>query len=299
MNNSTCSWSPLDFSQTCIRESWATIVPLAYVVACLIALGLRQVSPSFMALFTQWLSVEEALESISGNMKGDSIPETEPPTKVTPIWIGISLAETSVWATVAAYNLYSRDDYAMRFLAFAATWLYATVKTAHNMEFPSMQLMVLFALHFIGAVFLTVGDIYFSMVYGHTVPATLELIAHALNVTATATLIISSLASPFNPLPVVSAVSGSDKIPSPEDSTTVWGWITFRWVNKLISEGSKRTLNEVDIYELSLTTRAWPLFSRFSKLDPSSSLLWRLFRANSLDIMYVSIFSFPLTSTLR
>ena len=282
----TYSLKTLDLSQPSFRETLAALVPFGYVVACLLALGLQRFSPSFVSLFTQWLTVEEASQIISNDAKKDVISKAKPVHAVTTTWILISAIETAVWVAVASYNLFLEESLAFQYLIFAATWLYATVKVARSMRFPSMQLMFLYFFLFVGAVFMLVGDIYFPVVYGRDPPRRIELFAHAANVFATAVLVLCSLRSPFSPQPSQPREERSDCIASPEDSTTMWRWVTFKWANSLISEGTRRTLNEVDIYDLAITMRAWPLFSKFSKLDPSSSLLWRLFRANSQDLMY-------------
>ncbi|KAH7904349.1 ABC transporter type 1, transmembrane domain-containing protein [Hygrophoropsis aurantiaca] len=71
---------------------------------------------------------------------------------------------------------------------------------------------------------------------------------------------------------------------APEDYTTLWGWITFKWVYPLIKRGNSTTLNENDIWNLSPTIQSRPLFTKFNTIV-RSSLLRRLWAANSLDIM--------------
>ncbi|KAF7799417.1 hypothetical protein EIP86_010651 [Pleurotus ostreatoroseus] len=81
---------------------------------------------------------------------------------------------------------------------------------------------------------------------------------------------------------------------SPEDYTTLFGWITFRWISPLIARGTQKTLNETDIWDLSPTMQARPLHMKFSATH-RDTLLRRLWAANSRDLLmdfgltYVSV----------
>ena len=288
MSFPTCSLSGLDLSQPCVRESLAALIPLAFVASCLFVFVLERLTPSFVALFTQWLTVEEAdqITSKAAESKADVLPKLNAAV-TSSIWILISVAETAVWVAIGSYNLSLGDAYASRHFAFAATWLYATVKSGQNMESPPMQLMFLYALHFIGALFMIAGDVYFASIYGSDFSGGFELLGQGANAVATLILVMCSLASPFSPQPTLEI--GDEKVEShsPEDTTTIWGWLSFDWLNPLVREGTRRTLNETDIYDLGKNLQAWPLFSKFTALDSTSSLLWRLFRANSQDLMCV------------
>ncbi|QRV85046.1 ABC transporter transmembrane region [Ceratobasidium sp. AG-Ba] len=86
---------------------------------------------------------------------------------------------------------------------------------------------------------------------------------------------------------------------SPEDFTTLWGWITFSWVEPLLRRGSSKELEESDVWRLSSTLRSKPLFTAFSSIKspslPSSSwgttwtLATHLVRANSRDLVMEAI----------
>ena len=53
---------------------------------------------------------------------------------------------------------------------------------------------------------------------------------------------------------------------SPEDYTTILQWITFSWVYPLIRRGTHTTMNEEDVWNLSIVIQSRPLFTKFSKL---------------------------------
>ena len=70
---------------------------------------------------------------------------------------------------------------------------------------------------------------------------------------------------------------------SPEDYTTLFGWITFSWVSPLIRIGTAKTLQEDDVWMMSKTMQAKPVFSRFEEIK--GSLISRLWIANGRDLM--------------
>lgn len=287
MNSSACSLKGFDLSQSCVRESLAVLLPVAYVALCLGVYILERLAPSFVAPFTQWLTVEEAHRISSKVEKEEHNTQITTYGVTSSIWIFISITETAVWVAIGSYNLYLGDLYAIRHFVFAATWLYATVKSGLETDSPPMQLMLLYAMHFIGSVFMVTGDVYFTAVYGSNIPGGSELLGQGANIVATAILVLCSLSSQLNPQ---TSLDGGDRKGgnrSPEDSSTVWGWLTFQWLTPLLKEGTLRTLNEADVYDWGMNMQAWPLFSKFVALDPTSSMPWRLFRANSQDLMYV------------
>jgi hypothetical protein len=84
------------------------------------------------------------------------------------------------------------------------------------------------------------------------------------------------------------------KTVSPEDYTSLWGWVSFTWVKPLIDRGTYETLNEGDVWNLSPTMQARPVYLKFSSCKRKTLLRW-LWAANSLDLIldfvltYVSI----------
>jgi len=70
---------------------------------------------------------------------------------------------------------------------------------------------------------------------------------------------------------------------TPEDYTSLWGWITFNWVYPLVQQvsfidvrhfladcllqGRDTTLNEDDVWNMSPTMQSRPVFVKFSSLQ--------------------------------
>ena len=55
----------------------------------------------------------------------------------------------------------------------------------------------------------------------------------------------------------------------------------------LIAEGTNTTLKEKDVWRMSVTMRARPVFRKFMTIK-TGGLWWRLWEANSQDMMCVS-----------
>jgi len=97
--------------------------------------------------------------------------------------------------------------------------------------------------------------------------------------------------------------------PPMEDHCTLWSWITFSWVNDLLSI---KSLEEKDLWSLSPSLRSRLLLRKFlqiscsaeenttSKVKNKASLLYLLFRANSKDLIIdfgLTLFSSSLAYT--
>ena len=74
----------------------------------------------------------------------------------------------------------------------------------------------------------------------------------------------------------------------------MWGWVSFHWIKPLITLGTNTTLQESDVWNLSATMQARPVYMKFCTIK-RATLLRRLWAANSLDLIldfvltYVSI----------
>ncbi|EGG07028.1 uncharacterized protein MELLADRAFT_85900 [Melampsora larici-populina 98AG31] len=76
----------------------------------------------------------------------------------------------------------------------------------------------------------------------------------------------------------------------PEDATTLWGWMTFGFVEPLIQLAGKRTLTEADVWQLSPFFQHHNIFQKFlispmTGKEPKGWILRRLVRWNKIDLM--------------
>ncbi|KAF7355119.1 ATP-dependent bile acid permease [Mycena sanguinolenta] len=95
------------------------------------------------------------------------------------------------------------------------------------------------------------------------------------------------------PLGVPPQRLGPDALePSPEDYTSLFGWLTFSWVLPLIQRGVNNSLSEKDVWNLSPTMQARPVFHKFTQFK-RATLLRSLLVANSSDLIAVLNFASP------
>lgn len=78
----------------------------------------------------------------------------------------------------------------------------------------------------------------------------------------------------------------TEKLRSPEDRLALWQFMTVAWMTPLISMGSKRQLNDEDIWSLGLEFQHRGLHTRFRELK--GSVVRRLLKANGLDLVISS-----------
>ena len=53
---------------------------------------------------------------------------------------------------------------------------------------------------------------------------------------------------------------------TPEDYTSLWGWMHFGWVYPIIEKGSNRPLDDTDIWDISPTITTKAVFLKFQQL---------------------------------
>ncbi|KAF8345519.1 multidrug resistance-associated ABC transporter [Amanita rubescens] len=262
---------PFDFENSCIRATWTSLLPAAFVfVLCIFALPLPRVLQNvtiFGATFQPFLTLEEA-EAMNASVDG----------AVAPLWrtavlVFVGLAETLVWLTYGSYNL--TNDFGTPwvktlpfFLAFP--WLYTVVR-------PVVRPIVTAPLDLIA---------YDYAVFDVPSPSTVNILALLLNFFAILELFIIILSIPFA-IPSEQAseqLDASADTATPEDYITLCEWITFSWVYPLIKKGRSTTLQEDDVWNLSPTVQSRPVFLRFCEIR-RSTLLRKLWAVNSLDVI--------------
>ncbi|KAH9854525.1 multidrug resistance-associated ABC transporter [Lenzites betulinus] len=288
-------------SDTCVRGFWAAVVPFTIVGLVL----LSATPPARIVLrvarkpFTNFLTIREAEALISGD---ENVAEKEEPA--APLWrtlvlSTVSLVESLLWVALGCYSLIVDPDNTwngIRDLLVATTWLYAALRLIIKPTATAPRdLFVLFGAHLVLGLIVLFGHFYDTYVYAVPLPGTLRLTTEIVNLVAVGGLFIVVLNMPLG-IPskqvkkedILDAAQG--KTISPEDYTTVWGWVSFRWVLPLLELGTHNTLNEVDVWSLSPTMQSRPLHIKFSR--STGKLLKRIWATNSLDLMLDFILTF-------
>ncbi|KAF8581299.1 multidrug resistance-associated ABC transporter [Ramaria rubella] len=291
----------------CVRELWATLPPVALVVILvLVALPVplpRLVSEAFayvQAPFLPNLTLAEAgklerqfADSV-GTPQSEVIAEdVAPKADKTPTqwrtvtFASLALVETVAWLTVGALNvipvtrqaLIARSLVLLPWTPFlvSLTWVYAFVRVLHRPPITApFDLFTLFSLHLIGGVLSLGSQLYISGATGATPPSGGVLAAESVDIAILTALWILVGTLPLN-------VPGPSPMPSPEDYTTLAGWMSFHWVRPLIVLGSSKKLNDEDVWDISPTLKTRNTFAIYKQT--SGGLVLRLIRANSMDLI--------------
>lgn len=295
-----------------------TSLPVVVVVAALVAAVPipRPLAPIFEALkapVKPFLTLPEA-EAL---LVTDDKTELGSSPKAAPIWPSVVLAltalfETLLWIVLGSYILVVDEFNATDSLApylVAVSWLYACCRPVFKLTVtPPYDLLVLYVCRILVDSVAFGGILYDKQIYGIPLPMplyTASLVASLAGAVLSLTTVLSMpLGVPSARVDAAEIVRRHDnyralfadsqqgKSVSPEDYTSVWGWASFHWVKPLITRGTTTTLQEPDVWNLSPTMQARPVYMKFSSLK-RATLFRRLWAANSLDL----ILDFVLTYT--
>ncbi|KAF5378578.1 hypothetical protein D9615_007121 [Tricholomella constricta] len=303
---------PFDFRDPCVRSSWSALLPALFVFAlCLFSLPLPTRVQSLFALlarpFRTYITLDEAEaldvdadEKSNGGADPDTSPKGPLASAGVPLWrtlafVLIGLAETLTWLAYASFQLINSpsDIWGVgRTFLVASSWLYTVMRPiVRPAATAPMDLFVLYIALFIGAVLQVGGTVYDHEVFGDRWPPGVVLAALWSNLLLVGALLAIVLKMP---LAVPSRRVRKEDVGlsvSPEDYTSLLGWITFSWVYPLVKRGRDTTLNEKDIWALSPTMQSRPIFMKFVNIH-RSSLLRRLWAANSLDLLLDFLLTF-------
>ncbi|TFK44030.1 multidrug resistance-associated ABC transporter [Crucibulum laeve] len=303
---SVCSSGVFDFWDPCVLKEWSIAPPALFVLAlCIYHIPL----PSFMKRWTTTaklpfqpfltLSEAEALENSEGIVLDDFPPlhgtlagqDPQQKSKFTrwsiPV-VSIGTAEFLYWTSSFVRSWYkeSSSPSPKVFSALlAAIWLYTVIRPmAKPTSTAPMDLLSIYVLLLAGNIAQLGG-----LLFQHAVSSVPLVIDRTLAAYAVHSILISLALAVLMRMPLAIPMKDNsmDKKKSedtPEDYTTVWGWITFAWVYPLIKYGRNNLVNEDDVWNLSVTMRSKPVFIKFNEIR-KSTLLRRLLAANSYDIM--------------
>ncbi|KAH6873975.1 multidrug resistance-associated ABC transporter [Coprinopsis sp. MPI-PUGE-AT-0042] len=285
--------TPFDIADGCIRDAWSSIAPAAVVgllctYSAIRVLGItRRVPDSLKEPFKPFISVEEA-EAIDADENGPTTTHSTPQAVWrTLVFATLGLLQTLVWLALGAYNLYlgeSPFNAGLFSLLIAATWAYTVIRTVlHRGPAPPYDVLIAYVAILCGAILKVGGELWqeqhdWSRLGWASAWSNLVVVLVTLSVL---------LSMPLNHLSETAKAGSS----SPEDYTSLFGWITFSWVYPLVQSGRFKTLNEDDVWNLSPAFRSKPVFTKFSEIK-KPTLLRRLWIANSLDLLLDFILTF-------
>jgi hypothetical protein len=197
----------------------------------------------------------------------------------------LSLLETIYWMGIFAYDLLLGDLLSTLIAGCQlVAWGYAFVRPLlHPTATPPYDIFILLLIQLGTASLGLFGNAYDWYAEGIPWPGVGTILRELVDVAVILGLLLVILSTPVEPIDPRDSL-GVNNLASPEDYTTIWGWMTFGFVDPVIEKGSKATLNENDVFELSPHHRADPLLRTFAKVK-GKTLLRRIWTANALDLL--------------
>jgi hypothetical protein len=290
-----------DLTDPCIRASWGTLIPAAFVALFLLASiptprlienALAPITKPFRTFVT--LSEAEAIQAQANGDNDTTAAEstvkpitypTSPPWR-TFVLAGIVTSEILVWLIVGLYSFAvhpQRDAWTTAIpFVIVGTWTYAAVRIIFfARQTPHYDLLVLFLAEFVSSILGFGGVLFSTQVKGTKAPAGI-IIVHLFNVVVVLVLLIVTLSTPIAVPSIRVKREELGRTLTPEDHTTLWSWLSFSWMSPIIAKGTNTTLNEDDIWTLSPTLQSRVLFTRFTEEKRATLLGW-IVLTNMLD----------------
>ncbi|KAF8580919.1 multidrug resistance-associated ABC transporter [Ramaria rubella] len=302
-----------DITDPRARELWATLPPIALVallvlvalpvpLPCLVSKAFAYVRDPFLPKLTlaeageleRRFAIEDAVRIPQSEEDVAPKADKKTPTRWRTVsFVSLALVETVAWLAVGVLNvipatrqaLIARSLVLLPWTPFlvSLTWVYAFIRALHRPPITApFDLFTLFSLHLIGGALSLGSQLYISGATDSTLPSGGVLLAESVNLVILSALWILVVTLPLNiPGPLVDL----NKIPtpSPEDYTTLAGWMSFHWVRPLIVVGSSKKLNDEDVWDISPTLKTRSTFAIYKQT--SGGLMLRLIRANSMDLI--------------
>ncbi|KAF8337342.1 multidrug resistance-associated ABC transporter [Cantharellus anzutake] len=238
-----------------------------------------------------FITKREAEDTLLFDRASDTTELRDGPSRIsnwkTGLIVSIGLTETIIWIIYGAYAVAALVESHWGALIFpffvALSWVYVLLRPLiRPIVTTPFDLFVLIGFH------LTISTVDIAaLIYGKIAMGTemRNILLFALLVSkwlASLVVLVIVLGTPLD-IPSANVTSGKIEGKYPEDYTTLWGWISFSWMQPLMHEGLVRTLNEEDVPDMSVTSQSKPLFMKFNTLQ-NKSLLRRLFVANRRDL---------------
>ncbi|KAG8838602.1 hypothetical protein FRC18_003860 [Serendipita sp. 400] len=279
---------------SCVRYVWRGLLPAMF----LLVLGALYLMPSlpskfkltrrFKRTFTPFLTLDDAQLLLKGSGVPNSTPasrEAEARKKrlatlrlTLPIST-LSLMEILTWTILFAYYL-SIGQFLTAWISslLVISWTYTFLRPLiYSTVTVPIDILALLCIHLVTGSLGFLGHAYDKYGYNRPWPNAWVITGEIIDLLVIIFLIVVNLNTPAETVP-----EGS--VASPEDLATVWGWMTFGFINPLVAKGALGPLNEQDVPEVSPHHKASPLLQRFSKVK-GKTLLRRIWVTNSLDLL--------------
>ncbi|KAJ6516119.1 hypothetical protein C8R45DRAFT_1087239 [Mycena sanguinolenta] len=267
--------------------SWCALLPVILVfLLCIPAIpapaSVKRFGSFLSTPFQPFLTAEEA-ETLVDAPPVSVASASGPRRRTATLLVSLAFFEILVWIAVGVSG--SLGTGVILSFIFATPWFYAFLRPLIKPPIITapMDLFWLFTLEFVAAVVLLVGTL-----LGFGIAPQPLVMVFVGNMILTTSLLVVVLCLPLG-VPTREPHANALE-PSPEDYTSLFGWLTFSWVLPLIRRGVNNSLTEKDVWNLSPTMQARPVFHKFTRLR-RATLLRSLLVANSSDLILDAILS--------
>ncbi|KZO90715.1 hypothetical protein CALVIDRAFT_542481 [Calocera viscosa TUFC12733] len=291
-----------------LRGLLACALPSSVVLLCLLVKvhwpkPIRTAARYVAAPFDAFITLAEAKAILHGETA--AVSEAVGRSAGPPLWKTVVLAvlattESLAWVGVGTYDIVhwtrSQGSVAISSIVFALVkvlpWLYATITPLTRPQATAPYDLFVLHLTFVATSTLIIGAQLFKLsAYDAPLPSWWIFALQVADLVAP----LLSLGVVLS-MPIALPINEEEKKEignsiSPEDYTSLYGWVTFAWVGPLVWKGRKATLNEEDVWTISPTLKSQPLFEKYRAIRKSSTLR-SLAVANSLDLILDCILSF-------
>ncbi|KAG8875451.1 hypothetical protein FRC20_003865 [Serendipita sp. 405] len=244
---------------SCVRYVWRGLLPAMF----LLVLGALYLMPSlpskfkltrrFKRTFTPFLTLDDAQLLLKGSGVPNSTPasrEAEARKKrlatlrlTLPIST-LSLMEILTWTILFAYYL-SIGQFLTAWISslLVISWTYTFLRPLiYSTVTVPIDILALLCIHLVTGSLGFLGHAYDKYGYNRPWPNAWVITGEIIDLLVIIFLIVVNLNTPAETVP-----EGS--VASPEDLATVWGWMTFGFINPLVAKGALGPLNEQDVPE--------------------------------------------------
>lgn len=239
----------LDFGDHCIRTAWASLPPFIFALVVILASIPVIIPPGpyqelFSAIkgpFRTYLTLAEA-EASDSDVSHDELTSSDA-TQPATLWrtlilTFIGLLQSLIWLSIGSYSIFTGEPHGYLMLLISFAWLFAALYLVfHPTNTPPYSVLTIYLMHLIGGVILLGGVFWDSSVEGLPLRS-IDTFGLAANLGAVVFLLGVVCGIPVGvPSKRVKAEDIGRSI-SPEDYTSLWGWITFSWVWPLVKKVS-------------------------------------------------------------
>ena len=294
----------------CVRYAWRGILPALFLVVLCLAYLLPSPPNNYKLTrrtkrsLKPFLTLEDArylLATAATAREHDNDADRQPlllrteereaqlkrqmSLRLTVPIVVLALLETIHWMGRFAYELLIGDVLSTFVVGCQlAAWSYTFTRPLFRpTATPPFDLLILLLIQLGTASLGLSGYLYDWYAEKIPFPGAVTILGELVDLVVILILLVVIMSTPLETIDPRNSLE-INNLASPEDYTTIWGWMTFGFIGPLIEKGSETTLSENDVFELSPHHRADPLLRKFATVK-GKTLMRRIWTANAFDLL--------------